>query len=286
MRLGMFGVNWGPAFTAGATAVVRYAEDELGFDSVWAPEHVVLPSPRSAGSPMEPDEPILDPLIHLAHLAAGTHRMLLATGIIVLPQRDPLVLAKQAASLDRLSSGRFVLGVGAGYLEPELEALGVPIAQRGAMTDDYIAAMRAVWAGPGPVEHHGRFSDFRGIEANPRPLRPGGPPIVIGGESPAALRRAVSQGHGWYGFNLTPAQAAECLRGLREAADRVERPAGLGELELTVTPPSPRLDAQAAEAYASLGIHRVVVKVAKLDVPKAMRVMEEARQAVAAAGVG
>lgn len=279
MRLGMFGLNRGQAFTAGAMNVARYAQDQLSFDSAWAPEHVVLPSPRVAASPMEPDEPILDPLIHLAYLAGGVGRMLLATGVIVLPQRNPLVLAKQAASLDRLSAGRLVLGVGAGYLEPELAAVGVPITRRGAMTDDYIAAMRAVWAGPGPVEYHGRFADFGGVEANPRPVQPGGPQIVVGGRSPAAFRRAVAHGHGWYGYNLTPDRTAKCVQGLREAADTVRRPAELGELELSVTPDR-RLDVSAVAAYMELGIHRLVISIASLDMPAAMHTMEAARLVV------
>ncbi|HEY3867967.1 MAG TPA: TIGR03619 family F420-dependent LLM class oxidoreductase [Actinocrinis sp.] len=279
MQLGMFGLNCGQAFTAGATSVARYAQDQLAFDSVWAPEHVVLPSPRVAPSPMEPDEPILDPLVHLAHLAGAVGSMLLATGVIVLPQRNPLVLAKQAASLDRLCAGRLILGVGAGYLEPELAALGVPVTRRGAMTDDYIAAMRAVWSGSGPVEYHGKFADFGGVEANPRPVQPGGPRIVVGGRSPAAFRRAVAQGHGWYGYSLTPERTARCVQGLREAADAVGRPAELGELELTVTP-ADRLELPAVAAYAELGIRRLVVSVASLDMSTAMHTMEAARLVV------
>lgn len=258
MKLGVFGVNWG--VTHGRAETVRLARvaEELGFDSVWAGEHVVVPSPRVPPSPMEPTDPILDPLVHLAFVAAVTERVLLATGIVVLPQRNPLVLAKQAAALDVLSGGRLLLGIGAGYLEPELTAVGVPLADRGARTDDYLAAMRALWAQPGPVEHHGPFVDFAGVDAHPRPVQPGGPRIVVGGHAPPALRRAVGRAHGWYGFALTPEAAAACVDGLRRAASEVDRPAELGELEVTVTPRH-RLDSpQGVEAFAAAGVHRLV----------------------------
>jgi len=143
---------------------------------------------------MEPTDPILDPLVHLAFVAAATERVLLASGIVILPQRNPLVLAKQAASLDVLSNGRLLLGIGAGYLEPEMTAIGVPMADRGTRTDDYIRAMRALWTQPGPVEYHGPYADFAGVDAHPRPVQAGGPRIVVGGHTPAAYRRAVTGG--------------------------------------------------------------------------------------------
>ena len=240
--------------------MARLAE-ELGFDSIWAGEHVVVPSPRVPPSPMEPEDPILDPLVHLGFVAAATERLLLATGIIILPQRNPLVLAKQAATLDVLSAGRLLLGIGAGYLEPEMTAIGVPMADRGARTDDHLAAMRALWTQPGPVDHHGPFVDFSGVDAHPRPVTPGGPRIVVGGHSPAAYRRAVTSGHGWYGFGLTPELTAACLEGLRRAADEVERPAALGDLEVSVTPRR-RLDAEALDAFDAAGVHRLVLNTA------------------------
>jgi probable F420-dependent oxidoreductase len=257
MRLGVFGINSGTTHGPAETVRLCRLAEELGFDSVWAGEHVVVPSPRVAPSPMEPTDPMVDPLVHLAFVASATNRVLLATGIIVLPQRNPLVLAKQAASLDVLSGGRLLLGIGAGYLEAEMTAVGVPLADRGARTDDYLAAMRALWTQPGPVEHHGPFVSFAGVDAYPRPVQPGGPRIIVGGQSPTALRRAVAHGHGWYGFALTPEAAVRCVEGLRRAAAQVRRPANLGELEISVTPRR-RLDAQAVEAFAAGGVHRLV----------------------------
>jgi probable F420-dependent oxidoreductase len=276
MRLGVFGLNAAPAYGREDTARLARVAEELGYDSIWAGEHVVVPSPRVPPSPMDPDDPILDPLIHLAYLAAATEQVLLATGIIVLPQRNPLVLAKQAASLDVLAGGRLVLGIGAGYLEPELTALGVPLDERGARTDDYLAAMRAVWTGSGPVAYDGRFVRFGGVEAHPRPVQPGGPRIVVGGHTPPAFRRAVAHGHGWYGFALTPETAAACVDGLRLAAAEVDRPADLGNLEITVTPRR-SLDREAVDGFAAAGVDRLVPNV--IGLPTLNAVEERLRAA-------
>jgi probable F420-dependent oxidoreductase len=269
MRLGVFGINSGTTYPPPDTIKLARLAEEIGFDSIWAGEHVVVPSPRVVPSPMEPLDPILDPLVHLAFVAAATERLLLGTGIIILPQRNPLVLAKQVASLDVLSGGRLVLGIGAGYLEPEMTAIGVPMRDRGARTDDYLAAMRALWSDPGPVEYHGPFVDFAGVDAHPRPLQPGGPSIIVGGHTPAAFRRAVAHGHGWYGFALTADDVERCLDGLRMAATEVARPAELGELEISVTPRR-RLDAPALEAFDAAGVHRLVVNTAGAKTPEAV----------------
>src|SRR4051795_5570943 len=204
LRFGLHGINQRLCADPAVVARVARLAEEVGFDSLWAGEHVVLPDPRTPDSGMDPDDPILDPLVALTFVAASTRQILLGTGVIVLPQRQPLVLAKQAATLDVLSGGRLLLGIGAGYLEPEMTALGTPMAHRGERTDDHLAAMRAIWNDPGPVAHHGPFVDFAGVDAHPRPVTPGGPRIVVGGHAPAAFRRAVAQGHGWYGFALAP----------------------------------------------------------------------------------
>lgn len=281
MRLGVFGINSGSTYQPADTVAMAQLAEELGFDSVWAGEHVVVPSPRVAPSPMEPEDPILDPLVHLAFVAAATEQLLLGTGIIILPQRNPLVLAKQAASLDVLSGGRLLLGIGAGYLEPEMTALGVPMDDRGTRTDDHLAAMRAIWTQPGPVAHHGPYVDFAGVDAHPRPVTPGGPRIVVGGHSPAAYRRAVAHGHGWYGFALTPEISAACVDGLRRAADQVERPADLGELELSVTPRR-HLDRESLDAFVAAGVDRLVLNTAGDASPDAV----EQRLRAAASLVG
>jgi probable F420-dependent oxidoreductase len=257
MKLGLFGINLGACADPAVARRVAQAAEAAGFDSVWTGEHVVLPDPRVPPSPSPPQTPFLDPLVALAHLAGATERIRLATGIVILPQRNPLVLAKEVATLDVLSGGRALLGVGAGYLHQEFAALGIPFEQRGARTDEYIDAMRALWSQPKPA-FAGRFVSFAGIDAQPRPLQRPGVPIVVGGTSPGALRRAVARGHGWYGFALDPTATVRCLEGLARAAAEVERPAALGTLEVTITP-LPGCDAATARRYAELGVHRLAL---------------------------
>jgi len=256
MQLGVFGMNSGATYGPGPTARLALRCEELGYDSWWAGEHVVVPSPRVAPSPMRPTDPILDPLVHLAFVAAATERLLLGTGIIILPQRNPLVLAKQIASLDAVSGGRFVFGVGVGYLEPEMTAIGVPLSERASRTDDHLAAMRAIWYEDGPVSFSGLHTSYSGVDAHPRPG--GRIPIVIGGHTTGAYRRAVEQGNGWYGFFRTPEQVAEDVAGLRAAAERYARPDELGTLQVSVTPPGP-VTAETLRAYTDLGVDRLIV---------------------------
>lgn len=260
LRYGLFSVNsYACSRPETAARIARLAES-AGFESLWAGEHVVLPDPRVSPSPMEPEEPILDPLVALATLAGVTTTIRLGTGVVIVPQRNPAVLAKQVASLDVISGGRLILGLGVGYLEPELTAIGVPYGERGARTDEYLAAMRSLWYAERPA-FDGRFVRFSGVQARPRP----GPlPIVVGGHSPAAFRRAVEQAHGWYGFWLDPDRAADCLQGLREAAERYPRPAELGELEISLTPVAGRqaagpIDEGTAVRFLELGVHRLVL---------------------------
>jgi len=203
---------------------------------------------------MEPTDPILDPLVHLAFVAAVTTELELGTGIVILPQRHPLVLAKQVASLDVLSGGRLRLGVGAGYLEPELAALGVPMAERGSRTDEYLDAMDALWHRPRP-SYAGRFVSFDQVDAHPRPT---GVRIVVGGHSPGALRRAVSRGHAWLGVGDTPDDLARHLTGLAKAATEVDRPERLGPLEINFQPMT-RVTADDARRYADRGVDRLIV---------------------------
>ncbi len=254
LKFGLFSMNMDAcSYPESAARIARLAE-AAGFDSLWAGEHVVLPDPPVPASPMAPEDRILDPLIALAFLAARTTTIRLGTGIIILPQRNPLVLAKEVASLDALSGGRLILGVGVGYLEPEFRALGIPFADRGPRTDDYLAAMRAIWTQDQPA-YHGRFVSFAGVQAHPRPARL---PIVTGGHSPGAYRRAVERADGWYGFALDLAGTARALAGLRDAASRHTRPAVLGDLEISVTPRGlPGRDE--AARFAALGVHRLIL---------------------------
>ncbi|HVH04981.1 MAG TPA: LLM class F420-dependent oxidoreductase [Myxococcota bacterium] len=274
MRFGLFGINVGACARPDSVVRVAQAAEAAGFDSVWTGEHVVLPDPQAPPSPAGPRDPFLDPAVALTWIAAHTKTLRLATGIIILPQRNPVVLAKEIASLDVLSGGRAILGIGAGYLEPEFRALGVPFARRGERTDESIDALRALWNDEKPA-FSGDFVAFAGIDAHPRPVQRGGVPIVVGGASAGALRRAVARGNGWYGFAMDPATAERAIRGLEEARKQVERPAALGRLEITVTPP-PGLDADGVRRYAELGVDRLALLGVHPDEARLLRVIESA----------
>src|SRR5262245_16553006 len=256
MRLGLVHVNMGSMSRPDSLVAAARQAEAAGFDSVWAGEHVVLPDPQAPPSPMKPDDPALDCLLALTWAAAHTTTVRLATGIVILPQRNPVVLAKQVASLDVLSGGRVMLGIGAGYLRPEFDAVGANFTDRGAVTDEFLDVLNTLWYDEHP-EYHGRFAEFAGIDAHPRPRqRP--IPIVVGGHTAPAYRRSVARAHGWYGYWLSPEDVAASLAGLRTAADHVDRPAELGRLEISVTPRG-RLTSERASEYAELGVDRLVV---------------------------
>ncbi len=254
MKIGLFGINSGPCANPATMIAVSQACEAAGFDSVWTGEHVVLPDPQVPPSPVGPETPMLDPAVALTWVAANTSRLLLGTGIIILPQRNPLVLAKELASLDFLSGGRLLFGVGVGYLEPEFRALGISMDDRGGRTEDSIAAMRAIWR---DEPYAGTYAEFSGVKANPKPAQVGGPPVVMAGHTAAAYRRAVTTSQGWYGFGLDVAGTRACIEGLAKAADRFERPASLGPLEISVTPRAP-LDDESVAAYDAMGVHRLI----------------------------
>jgi probable F420-dependent oxidoreductase len=254
--LGLVHINMRQLSRPDALAEAARAAEAAGFDSVWAGEHIVLPDPQAPPSPMPPQEPALDSLLALTWAAAHTTTIRLATGIVILPQRNPAVLAKEVATLDVLSGGRVIFGIGAGYLEPEFRAVGANFAERGAVTDEYLDAMSALWYDQHPA-FHGRVAHIAGGDSNPPPGEP--PiPLVVGGHTAPAYRRTVARGHGWYGYGLTPQQAAASAAGLAAAAGRVERPAELGELEISVTPRGPVTRELVAE-FAAAGVHRLVL---------------------------
>ena len=257
MKFGIFNINNFACSYPETLARVAQAAENAGFESAWTGEHVVLPDPQVPPSPVAPEGRMLDPAVALTFAAAHTSTLKLGTGIIILPQRNPLVLAKELGSLDVLSGGRLIFGVGVGYLQPEFDALGIPMQDRGNRTLEYIEAMRAIWSMDKP-EYHGRYVDFAGVVANPRPVQQPGPPVVMGGHTKAAWRKSVTHCEGWYGFALDADAVAKNLAGLAEAAQRHERPASLGELEISVTPRG-RVDREAVERFAELGVHRLVL---------------------------
>jgi probable F420-dependent oxidoreductase len=257
MKFGLFAINYGTCADPDAAVAVAQHAEAVGFESVWSGEHFVLPDPQPPGFSMPPTLPLLDPLVALALIANETRTLKLGTGILILPLRNPVVLAKAVTSLDIVSHGRLIVGVGAGYVPEEFAAVGVALAERGARMDEYILALRTLW-GSEPPRFNGRFVTLQDVDAHPRPLQRPYPLLVIGGESGPALTRAVTLGNGWYGFALDLAETKNCVAKLQQIARQRDRPAELGQLELMVTP-NGRLDRTTVEQYAELGISRLVL---------------------------
>ena len=266
MKFGLFAINSGICADPDVASEVAQAAEAAGFESVWTGEHVVLPDPQVPPSPVGPLTPFLDPAVALSFIAARTTTIKLGTGIIILPQRNPLVLAKEMASVDVLSKGRLLFGVGVGYLEPEFRALGYTLDHRGEKTLEYLDAMRAVWSQDQP-SYHGEFVSFSGIQSRPRPVQQPTPPIHMGGNGPAGWRRSVTNAHGWYGFAQTLEQTVAAIEGIRVARGRYDRPAWLGDtIEISITPIVP-IDAPAAAGFEAAGVDRLIL----LPNPKADR---------------
>jgi len=256
MKLGLFGIGSGLCADPDIARRVAQVAEHQGIESLWTGEHVVLPDPQRPPSPVPPEFPMLHPSAILSFLAACTDRIKLATGIVLIAQRNALVLAKEMASLDVLCDGRLILGIGAGYLEAEFSALGIPFEQRGARADESIEVMRAIWNETDP-EYHGRFYSFSGIQAFPRPIQPGGPALVVGGTSTAALRRAVRSAQGWYGFALDVDQTAACVKQLKQLSDNLPASTRRAALEISITPVLPMTEANIAD-YQSAGVDRLI----------------------------
>jgi probable F420-dependent oxidoreductase len=265
MKFGVAFANVGPmAFAEGAVALAQAAEAG-GFESLWTVEHTVVPTGYESTYPYSPtgkmpgpeDSDIPDPLIWLTYVAASTTTIRLGTGILILPQRNPVVLAKEVATLDRLSGGRVELGIGVGWLEEEFDVLGIPFADRGRRTDDHVAALRALWTQPA-ASHHGEFTSFDGAISRPQPTQ-ANVPIVIGGHSKAAARRAGRLGDGFFPGKGSHEDLAELIAVMRATAlehdrdpDAIEVTAG-GNGALG----SKALDE--VKALADLGVSRVIV---------------------------
>lgn len=240
------------------------AAEEAGYESVWTVEHVVIPkgyestypysrSGRMAGGAEDFDIP--DPLVWLAFAAAASTDLKLATGVLILPQRNPVLLAKEVASLDRLSGGRVILGVGSGWLEEEFRALGASFEDRGERVDEYIRALRALWS-QDVASFEGEFVSVENVYVRPQPVR-GSIPIVIGGHSKRAARRAGELGDGFYPASTTLEDFPLLVAHAREWAERSGRDPDALEVTMAARP-----DAESVERLATMGVDRVVVAAA------------------------
>lgn len=264
MKFGIIFANTGPFTDGVAAAEMAVAAEEAGFESLWTVEHVVVPSGYDSEYPYDPsgkmpggeELAIPDPLIWLTWVASATSTIRLATGILILPQRNPVVLAKELATLDHLSGGRVELGVGVGWLEEEFDAIGVPFAERGRRTDDHVAAMRALWSET-RATYHGEFTSFEDCISLPQPVDQG-IPIHVGGHTDIAARRAGRLGDGFFPGKGKPQDLARSMELVKATArehgrdpDAIELTAGgrvMGDRAL-----------DGVKELAEVGVDRVVL---------------------------
>jgi len=260
MDFGIMFANVGPAVLPDYAASLGQLAEENGFESLWTVEHVVVPAGYESEYPYSPtgrmpgpeESPIPDPLVWLTHVGAHTTRIKLATGVLILPQRNPVVLAKEVATLDVLSGGRVVLGVGVGWLREEFEIIGVPFGERGPRTDESIEALRALWTQDEPA-FHGTFFDFEGAKSYPKPAQ-GSVPIVVGGHTKPAARRAGRLGDGFFPARTSPDELKELLDEMTRAA----KDAGRDPDAIEVTAGG-AMDVDGIKAFADLGVRRLVL---------------------------
>jgi probable F420-dependent oxidoreductase len=276
MKLGLIPVNIGVANLEQMVGVAQQAE-ALGYESVWTFEHVIVPEDYSSKYPYHPsgkmgaapDTPFVDPLIALTAIAASTSTIRLGTGVNILSQVNPLYMAKQAASLDYLSNGRFMLGVGIGWLREEFAALGVPFEKRGARFDDYVVAMKKIWSGE-TFEHHSEFINWEGFKSYPLPVQKPHLPVVIGGAKGKIYQRIARHGDGWFAPIGDPAELKAALGELRKACDENNR--DMAEIEISCMWPGIG-GPEAVAALADAGAHRLVVPI--MGMPNPMETMQK-----------
>ncbi|MSO78631.1 MAG: LLM class F420-dependent oxidoreductase [Acidimicrobiia bacterium] len=259
------------------------AAEEAGFESIWVFEHAVIPADYASRYPYNPegrigieDDDLPDPLALLAFLAGVTDHLLLGTGVLILPQRSPVLCAKECATVDALSNGRLQLGIGVGWLREEAEAVGTKFEDRGARTDEYIEAMRVLWRDQEPT-FHGKFTNFDRAKCNPKPAQTDGIPIHVGGHSAAATRRAGRLGDGWFPIGLRFEQFSQ----QQEAVRAVARDAGRDPEAIEVTY-SGSTKPDTVKKYADLGVSRWVVAAWGDDLESSKRLLGDLSETLVA----
>ena len=260
MKFGIIFANIGPAVQPDYAARLGQLAEENGIESVWTVEHVVVPAGYESQYPYSPtgrmpgpeESPIPDPLIWLTYMAAVTTNLKLGTGVLILPQRNPVVLTKELATLDVLSKGRTILGIGVGWLEEEFNAIGIPFSERAARTDETVAALRELWTADEPT-FNGQFTSFEKAKMYPKPPQ-GQIPIVVGGHTKAAARRAGRLGDGFFPASTTPESLAELLEVMHKSAADAGRNGDAIEISA-----GGAMDVDGIKKFADLGVSRIVI---------------------------
>lgn len=264
MNIGVHVVNARPWATADSIVSLGTRAEALGFESLWVSDQVVIPSKLQPSNPysatrhydIEANQNFFEALSVLTYLAGRTRRVLLGTSVLVLPYRQPLVVAKQWATLDALSGGRTILGVGAGFMREQFEALGMDtFDRRGAATDEAIRLFRAAWAQGGEVSFTGDVYRFQPVWFLPKPARPGGPPIWVGGNGRRSIRRAAELGDGWHTVRIGLDELRTGVATLHELLDRNGRSAAdvvvSGKFRLSCPGTGPRGEPHESELTGS-----------------------------------
>lgn len=263
MKIGISGIGMGKGSRPGTLRLVAEHAERLGFATLWAPEHVVLFDHYESAYPYSDDGSFLaastvdltDPFLTLSFVAAQTSRLRLATGICLVPEHNPLVLAKQIATLDSLSEGRFALGVGIGWSWEEFAALGIPFDRRAQRTCEYIEVMRKLWS-EDKTSFKGEFVSFNDARCFPKPAQGARLPIIFGGESAPALRRVARYGSGWFSVRLKPDDLASKLERLKTLLAEHNRK--LAEIELIVSPYQEEVTRDDLRRYHELGVSEII----------------------------
>jgi probable F420-dependent oxidoreductase len=268
MKIGLIPANVGLESVEQMVGLAQLAES-LNFESVWTFEHVMVPMdyksqyPYSNSGKMggEPDVNFIDPLVALSAIAASTKTLRLGTGVNIVAQANPLLLAKQAASLDFVSNGRFMLGAGIGWLQEEFDAMGVPFTRRGARFDDYMVAMKKIWAGD-VVEHQSDFINWSGFKSYPLPVQKPGVPVIIGGSKGKIFERIVKHGDGWFAPTTDAESLSPMLDKLKATCSELDR--DYSSIEIT-SMWNNRGGMDAIKAFEDIGVSRILVPLFALE---------------------
>ena len=270
-------------YSPDVAAVARRAE-ELGFESLWVPEHVMLPVgsstkwPGSTGGAIpKVYADIADPFVALARASGVTERLMLGTAICLVPERNPLLLAKEVASLDMFSGGRFLFGIGAGWLREELELLGGNFDRRWGQTREAVLAMKELWTRT-ESEFHGEFYDFPPVYSFPRPAQRPHPPVLLGGMAERVFKRVAEWGDGWIPNRVTPAEVREG----RARLDALAQAAGRDPSSIGITVSGQPPDAGLIDEYGEAGADRVIVRLADVDGEQSLDEVDRIAEAVLA----